>query len=288
MGRIYLGVDGGGTGCRAAFWDTEGRRLGTGLAGPANLTTDFDAGIANVRAAIAAAARDAGLSDDDARGAVCHAGLAGVQSPQTAARAAAALPCTRARVDEDRGIVIAGALGPQGDGTVLAIGTGSFAGRRQDGAVRSVGGWGLRLGDCASGAWLGRAALSATLEAADGMRDPSPLTDALLARMGGTPQGLVAFAATAQPADLGALAPEVMRAAADGDATARGIVAEGAAWMERALAALGHAADDPLCLTGGLGPLYRAALDRDGRRFVPPLGTPLDGALILARAYAEG
>jgi hypothetical protein len=43
-----------------------------------------------------------------------------------------------------------GALGP-GDGTVAAIGTGSFFGRRSGGAYRYLGGWGYQLGDEASG-----------------------------------------------------------------------------------------------------------------------------------------
>ena len=37
---LFLGIDGGGTGCRAAVADASGRILGTGVAGPANLTSD--------------------------------------------------------------------------------------------------------------------------------------------------------------------------------------------------------------------------------------------------------
>jgi hypothetical protein len=33
--RLFIGVDGGGTGCRARIEDAEGRVLGTGIAGPA-------------------------------------------------------------------------------------------------------------------------------------------------------------------------------------------------------------------------------------------------------------
>jgi len=64
---------------------------------------------------------------------------------------------------------------------------------------------------------------------------------------------------------------------------ARAIVTQGADWLERALIALGHDDALPLCLIGGLGPRYRDLLARGGRRFIDPLGTALDGALILAR-----
>ncbi|WP_341212757.1 BadF/BadG/BcrA/BcrD ATPase family protein [uncultured Limimaricola sp.] len=277
---LFLGLDGGGTGCRAALW--RGGLLGQGAAGPANLTTDFDGGIANLLRAIANAALAAGLPDEALTGAIGHAGLAGVQSEAMAARAARRLP-GRCRVTEDRDIAIAGALGASADGAVLAIGTGSFVGLRRGGAIRAVGGWGLQLSDQASGGWIGRAALAATLEAVDGMRARTDLTEALLARLGGAPQDIVGFAATARPADFGTLAPMVMEAAAAGDGTAREIVERGAQWLDRALDTLGHRADEPIYLTGGLGPLYRAALERPGRRFADPQGTPLDGALILAR-----
>lgn len=76
----------------------------------------------------------------------------------------------------------------------------------------------------------------------------------------------------------------VVQAADAGDALARDLLDLGAAWLDRALAALGHRPEEPIRLIGGLGPRYRPYLDRPNRSFAPPLGTPLDGALILARA----
>ena len=277
---LYLGLDGGGTGCRAALW--RGEVIGRGAAGPANVASDFEGALANLWLAIRAAAAQAGLPEAALAGAFGHAGLAGVQSAAVAARVAARLPGS-CRVTEDRDTAIAGALGAEADGAVAAIGTGSFVGLRREGAIRAVGGWGLQLSDVASGGWLGREALAATLETVDGMRAASPLTEALLARFGGAPVEIVGFAAKARPADHAALAPLVAQALGDGDAVARDLVARGAGWIERALAALGHAASEPVCLTGGLGPLYRAALERPGRRFVEAQGTPLDGAVLLAR-----
>ncbi|MGR3464458.1 BadF/BadG/BcrA/BcrD ATPase family protein [Limimaricola sp.] len=280
---LYLGLDGGGTGCRAALW--RDGVIGRGAAGPANATSDIEGAVANLRAAIRAAAAQAGLPEAALSRVVGHAGLAGVQTPEVAARVAARLP-GRCRVTEDRDIAIAGALGASGDGAVLAIGTGSFVALRRGGAYRAVGGWGLQLSDQASGGWIGRAALAATLEAADGMRAQTGLTGALLARMGGTPQHIVGFAGAARPGDYAALAPMVVAAARAGDDVATGIMARGAAWLERGLEALGHRAAEPVCLTGGLGPAYRAALERPGRVFAAPRGTPLDGALMLARRSA--
>jgi glucosamine kinase len=49
---LCLGVDGGGSGCRAALCDAQGRIVGTGHGGPANATSDFDGACSNIADAI--------------------------------------------------------------------------------------------------------------------------------------------------------------------------------------------------------------------------------------------
>ena len=39
---LFLAVDGGGTGCRAALADAQGRILGQGAAGPANISIETE------------------------------------------------------------------------------------------------------------------------------------------------------------------------------------------------------------------------------------------------------
>jgi len=60
-GPLFVGVDGGGTGCRARIEDAEGRVLGTGIAGPAALRLGIDRAVAEVEKASRAALDDAGL-----------------------------------------------------------------------------------------------------------------------------------------------------------------------------------------------------------------------------------
>src|SRR5207245_7235268 len=47
-GEIFLGVDGGGTRCRARLADRAGRILGEGVAGPANIRLGLEASLAAV------------------------------------------------------------------------------------------------------------------------------------------------------------------------------------------------------------------------------------------------
>ncbi|MDU8912363.1 BadF/BadG/BcrA/BcrD ATPase family protein [Aestuariicoccus sp. MJ-SS9] len=279
---VFLGVDGGGSGCRAAIADAGGRVLGRGSAGPANVSTDMAGALENLRAAVTAAAAEAGVGGSDLAECPAHLGIAGVLRADQALAVAQGLGLPRARVTDDRTTQLRGALGKD-DGALVALGTGTIIGVQRAGRVRFAGGWGLVLSDEASGGWLGLRALSLTLEARDGLSLASDLTTRLDQALHG-PAGIVAFAARATPADFAAHAPDVIAAADTGDAVAVRLMREGAAYIARTLRALGHAAGEPLCLTGGVGPAYRDFLPAElGAACIKPRGSALDGALSLAR-----
>ena len=94
--RLYLGVDGGGSGCRAAVADAAGRVLGQGAAASANIWTDPEGARANILAAAEAALAAAGtggrLGD-----LVAVLGLAGANVAGAAERLAPGLPFARVR-----------------------------------------------------------------------------------------------------------------------------------------------------------------------------------------------
>ncbi|MCX7645240.1 MAG: hypothetical protein N2Z62_08100 [Rhodobacteraceae bacterium] len=296
--ELVIGIDGGGSRCRAAVAAADGRILGRGEAGPANVASDFAGALANLAAAVASALAAAGRTA--AGVAAVHAGLAGVMRPADAARVAAALPEVAlggrappggVTVTDDRPTTVAGALAGR-DGAVAAVGTGSFVALARGGALRCVGGWGAAVGDQASGAWLGRRLLERTLLWHDGLAARTPLLAATLARFGGDPVALIAFAAAARPSGLAELAPGVADAAEAGDAAGLSLMQEGADYLHLALDALGFGAlgaGEVLCLAGGLGPRYACQLREDLRaRLAPPAGDALDGAVRLAlRAVAD-
>ncbi len=280
---VFIGVDGGGTGCRAVI-GTRSAILGTGRGGPANVSSDMASAIKNARIAIDQAM--AGLGDLDMTNACAHMGLAGVLTATQADAVATQMPIGQVVVTDDRPTMLTGALGDD-DGIVAAIGTGSFLGSKRGDAYRFVGGWGLDLSDEASGAWLGRAALTETLHACDGMRNHTGLTRQFMDHFGNDPDALVVFAATARPADFGTLAPKVSIAAANGDPAALPLMQRGTAYIEAALRTLGFQSNDTLCLAGGLGPIYAPFLASEFTANLRPVnGSALDGALMLARRMA--
>ena len=65
--QYVVGIDGGGTACRAALADRQGRILGRGQAGAANIRTDLPGALANILAALAQAAAAADIAFATAR-----------------------------------------------------------------------------------------------------------------------------------------------------------------------------------------------------------------------------
>ncbi|NBM14619.1 BadF/BadG/BcrA/BcrD ATPase family protein [Streptomyces sp. GC420] len=132
----------------------------------------------------------------------------------------------------------AGALGPR-PGVVVAAGTGLIALGTDLRSWRRADGWGHLLGDCGSGAWIGRAGLEAALRAHDGRRGGSRAllarTEAVLGPAAEVP-GLV-YPRSDRPAVLASFAPEVARAAAGGDTVADRILREAAGHIADAAAA---------------------------------------------------
>src|SRR5690242_14455175 len=77
-GPLFVGVDGGGTGCRARLEDGNGRLLGMGIAGPAALRFGIDNALAEVTKACCLAVEEAGLDSNVLSLAHAAVGLAGV------------------------------------------------------------------------------------------------------------------------------------------------------------------------------------------------------------------
>jgi glucosamine kinase len=101
------------------------------------------------------------------------------------------------------------------------------------------------------------------------------------------PEDVVEFTTNAKPGDFGGFAPKVFEYADKGDAVAVCIVDRAVADVEAALAALDLCDGAPLCLLGGLAPLYAPRLSTRYRALLrEPLGDALSGAVHMAlRAF---
>lgn len=275
---LYVGIDGGGTGCRVALADAAGHILARTEAGPANIATDPEGAFTQVMQASRAALAQAGLTEAALGEAVAVLGLAGGNLSAAARDFAARLPFGRARVMCDALTAAAGAL-RGGEGIVAALGTGSVYVRARGGVLHQIGGHGFQLGDQGGGAVLGRTLLVEALRAADGLRPTTPLLAEVLADLGGI-EGTIAFGLHAKPVDYARFAPRIV--AANDPAAAQVF----AAAVEEVAATLAHlqagGAALPVVFLGGLGPTYAARL-ADRFKIITALGSGLEGALWLAR-----
>ena len=271
--RLFLGLDGGGTGCRAVLADADGTVLGRGEGGPANVMSDPEGAVVQLRACAGAA-----LGAHDPAQVTAVLGLAGANTSNAAEWLPPLLPFGRVRVVQDAQTAAAGALGAD-DGIVAAMGTGSVFIRQRGGAVVTIGGWGPILGDEGSGNWLGRRFLAHVLRAGDGLAEETPLTRATIARHGGR-SGVVGFARNASGADFAAEARHIQSDLMD--PAAQALLADAAEIVAQSIAVLQPDTPLPVVFTGGLGPLYAGLLAGRWEQRAP-MGTPLDGALRLAR-----
>ena len=284
MGQLLLGMDGGGSNARARLTDSAGRRLGEGTGGPANAGNDLQGAIAALTDAASAAMSAARLSDSDWRDVSAVIGAAGVADPKVAAQLAAVPFGFRSlQVVTDAEIALEGAFAG-GDGGILIVGTGSQAyGRVGDQRAR-VGGWGASLSDGGSGAVIGQRAARRALEAQEGLATSSPMTNAILDRLGGSAAALSAFGKSARPADWAALAPLVFTHAEAGDPVAGALIATAVAEIEALMGRLATEGIRQVALMGGLAASYRPRLSpRFADLLADPQGDALDGALRLAR-----
>lgn len=285
MAELVLGIDGGGTGCRAAVATAHGPVLGAGQAGPANILTNPDEAVHHIGEAARAALINAGIATDNLASIPAFLGLAGNNEPKAIERVLQILPFMKAEIRSDGLIALEGAFGGK-DGAIASLGTGSVFLLRHNGAVRQFGGFGFLIGDGGSGARIGQEALRLTLLAYDGILNDTGMTASLFAEFGNDPGAMLAFARHGVPGDFARFAPAVFAAAEAGDGLALEIVRKAAADVDAVLdRMLALAGPTPLCLNGGLKALYPHYLaERHRRRLTQPEGDALSGAIRLARS----
>lgn len=286
--KFVLGIDGGGTSCRAALATVDGAVIGRAKSGAANIRTDLTGARSNIVDAARQAFMAAGQDPELIPQTPAILGLAGANVGTYRQQLEAILPFSISRVETDAEIALEGAVG-SGDGAMAILGTGTAYMARRNGTSRAIGGWGFQVGDQGSGARIGRDLLEQTLLAHDGVRARSPLTDAMMATFRNNPEDVVEFTTNAKPGDFGGFAPKVFEHAEKGDAVANWIVDKAVSDVEASLGALGLPDDAPLCLLGGLAPLYAPRLSARYQALLkPPLDDALGGAVqMAARLFAK-
>ena len=307
MPRYYLGVDGGGTNCRVRLADENLVTLAEVKNGRSNLQIDdgdpaYKAISDGTRDVFAAAGIDYA---ETANTYACFGMAGGRMDTARAEFAARPWPFAGVKVYDDIDIAHAGALGGD-EGGVVIIGTGSAAMSIVGGKRYQAGGWGFHIGDQMSGAILGRELARYSVEAADGLVEASPLTEAVIAMLGGDNQAVMTWSFATEmdltllsrdgsegcddaligraPAEYGKLMPLFIEHFDKGDPVARRMMDIQLGYVDTYVRWFKNHGAQVMAIVGGFGQrLFPILQERYGDFVALPKFEPLHGAVILAR-----
>lgn len=252
----YIGIDGGGTHCRARLEDASGKLISTGLSGSANVMRSLAISQSSIVEAIEDALSHTPLTIEFNQLCV-SAGLAGANVPSAhKAIVQWAHPFHQFSVISDLHAACIGAH--QGnDGAVIICGTGSSGTRYSNGKFEDVGGHGFLVGDMASGAWLGLQAVQHVLQVLDGLLPMDSLTTAIKAQLGvENAISLVQRISEYRPKHYASLAPIVVDQEEAGDLTSSAILSQATAYLQSLAERLLADNDCNLAMIGGLSDVY--------------------------------
>ena len=287
--KYFIGIDGGGTQCRARLTTPDGTVIGEGFGGPTNIRLGLGPVWEHWMKAVDQCLGLANLERDILSDTAIGLGLAGITSPEDCLNTIKAGPqFSQSRVAPDAHVACRGAVSGK-DGAILITGTGSVGYAYLGGKGHYVGGWGFEVSDDGSAASLGREALHASLAAFDGMAPQSPFTRAMLDSFGGHPSGIVHWVTSAKPKDYGSLAPMIMAHADDGDPVAVALVQHVAVDVGRYISRLHELGAGKICLIGGMAKsLQRWLSPWTHVLLAHPDNDAVTGALILAHGAGTG
>jgi glucosamine kinase len=305
VAKYFLGVDGGGTNCRIRLADENLTTLADAAGGRSNLQIERgEPAYRSIMDGTREVFQKAGLDFAETRNTFACFGMAGGRLPSARDEfAARAWPFAGVQVFDDIDIARAGAHGGD-DGAVIIVGTGSAAMAMQNGVRHQCGGWGFHIGDQMSGAILGRELVRRSVDAADGLQSASPLTEAVIERLGGSVDAVMNWSfpkdprppleagnATATstllgraPAEFGALIPLFFDFYEQGDPVAVELMAIELGYIDTYVRWFKARGVGRMAAVGGFGTrLYPLMMQRYGDFIVRPVHEPLHGAVILAK-----
>lgn len=284
--RYYVGVDGGGTSCRARITDSNGRFLGEAKTGSANILLGANVAMASIIDAIATAAAAAELTKNDFSAMSVGLALAGAEQQSAWYEfMAQPHPFGAVTLNTDAYGACLGAWGGN-DGAILIAGTGSCGILLKGTEQHVVGGREFPISDQGGGAVMGLRLIQQTLLAHDGIRPITPLAEHVLSHFKHDIDAIVSWSKSARPCDYGQFSPAIFAEAYRGDALGIELLNQTAADVEMWMKALISRGAEQICLMGSIAERIQPWLIPPmQQRVAEPMGDAMDGALAMARGY---
>lgn len=282
--KYFVGVDGGGTSCRARICNIDGHCLGEAKTGSANILLGGNIAMASIQDAIATAATQAQLTDTDYGYMSVGLALAGAEQKQ-AWYDFMALPHPYAAItlNTDAYGACLGAWRGE-EGAILIAGTGSCGILLRDNQQQVIGGREFPISDQGGGAVMGLRLIQQVLLSVDEIVPHTPLTRQVMNHFNHDVDAIVSWSKTARPCDYGQFSPAIFAHAADGDSLAIDLLKQTVSDIEMLLSALVKRGAEKICLMGSIGEHIQPWLAPPFRaRLALPQGDAMDGAITMAK-----
>lgn len=283
MTYLYVGIDGGGTSCRARIRNSQGDLLGEAKSGSANILLGIEVAMNSIITAITQAAAQSKLSENDF--ATMHVGLALAGAEQKSAWhefMQQKHPFASMTLNTDAYGACLGAHKGE-NGAIMIAGTGSCGIYIQDGQQHVVGGREFPISDQGGGAIMGLHLIQRTLLASDGIKPMTALTEHVLAHFNHDIDSIVNWSKTARPCDYGQFSPAIFALALKGDELAIELLQQTASDIEMFLTALNKKGATQIALMGSIGERIVEWLSPSIRQYlVQPQCDAIEGGIMMA------
>ena len=287
---VYLGIDGGGTKCKARLEDAQGNLLAEAIAGPANAARNLTGSVKAVLEASEKAIAKANIKGLTLNQIHAGIGLAGINIPQVKqAFLKQFLPFASWHITTDLHIACLGAHLGQ-DGAIVIVGTGSSGVAIHNDQQFEMGGHGFVVGDKGSGAWLGKMAISHCLETLDGITPNNLLSKQVINLLDcDSAYDLVNLTLEAKPALFASVAPLIFQLAANQQEDALLLVNQAATYINKICHRLLSGNLHRLSLIGGITQPLTPYLDSQLQAIIRPAqATPEQGAILYSKIKLAG
>ena len=287
---VYLGIDGGGTKCKARLEDAQGNLLAEAIAGPANAARNLTGSVKAVLEASEKAIAKANIKGLTLNQIHAGIGLAGINIPQVKqAFLKQSLPFASWHITTDLHIACLGAHLGQ-DGAIVIVGTGSSGVAIHNDQQFEMGGHGFVVGDKGSGAWLGKMAISHCLETLDGITPNNLLSKQVINLLDcDSAYDLVNLTLEAKPALFASIAPLIFQLAASQQEDALLLVNQAATYINKICHRLLSGNLERLSLIGGITQPLTPYLDSQLQAIIRPAqATPEQGAILYSKIKLAG
>ncbi|MDR9828413.1 N-acetylglucosamine kinase [Vibrio sp. FNV 38] len=282
MTEYFVGIDGGGTSCRARVRDSKGDLIGEAKTGSANILLGVETAMSAIVEAITQAANQGGLTTNDCRHMHVGLALAGAEQRDTwQAFMNLPNPFKSLTLNTDAYGACLGAHSGD-DGAIMIAGTGSCGLLLLNGEQYVVGGREFPISDQGSGAIMGLHLIQQMLLIDDGILPHSQLAQEVRQEFGDI-DNIVSWSKRALPRDYGKFCPRIFYYATEGDWLAIKLLKQTAQDIEIFLTALHKKGATRICLMGSIAERILPWLTPPAQQWiVPAKSDAVEGALMFA------